>query len=262
MRKGRYMIQRVLLAAALLSLSLACCSGSKPRVALEPGDRIARADDLAARGECRKAIVEYEELLAEFPPPEIAERAKFNRSRCRVELKDWDFAIAELEDFIDTYPASDLADDAMYMIGFCYLAQSRRAERDQQNTHRAVDELEFMLREYPDSNVREEATASLMEARGKLAKKDYLNGRLYLRQRSYMAARMYFDMVIDEYGDTAWGAQALLGKGESYDKEGNIEKAIETYEKVVADYPGTDACGQAGMRLERISDGGGDAQVE
>lgn len=247
------MIQRIVLVSALLFLSLACCSGSRPAVAVEPEDKMAHADQLAEKGDCRKAILEYEELLAQFPPPEIAERARFSRSRCRVRLHDWDLAISELEDFIDTYPAGDLTDDAMYWIGVCYLEQSPRAERDQQNTLRAVNELEFMLREYPNSNVREEAAASLMEAKGKLAKKEYLNGKLYLRLEYFRSARIYFDIVIDDYGDTEWAAWSMLGKGQSYDNEGNIKKAIETYEKVLADYPGTEPSGRAGMRLDQIS---------
>jgi outer membrane protein assembly factor BamD len=256
------MIQRIVLVSALLSLCLACCSGSRPEVALEPGDKLASADQLAEKGDCRKAVLQYEELLAEFPPPEIAERAKFNRTRCRVELEDWDLAISEFEDFIDTYPYGDLVDDAMYMIGFCYLAQSPRAERDQQNTLRAADELEFMLREYPSSNVREEAMASFMEAKGKLAKKEYLNGKLYIRLEYFRAARIYFDTVINDYGDTEWAAWAMLGKGQSYDREGNRKKAIETYEKILATYPDSEPYGRAGMRLEQISDGSEDEKAE
>jgi outer membrane protein assembly factor BamD len=256
------MIQRIVLVSALLSLCLACCSGSRPEVPVEPDDKLASADRLAERGDCRRAVLEYEELLAEFPPPDIAERAKFNRSKCRVELQDWDLAISELEDFIDTYPYGDLVDDAMYLIGVCYLSQSPRAERDQQNTLMAADELEFMLREYPNSNVREEAMASLLEARGKLAKKEYLNGKLYLRLKYFNSARIYFDIVVSDYGDTEWAAWALLGKGQSYDREGNRTKAIETYEKVLADYPDTEPSGRAGMRLDQISDGGEDEKDE
>ncbi len=252
------MMQRIVLIAALLPLSLATCSRRGSAPAVEPSDRVAYADRLAERGNCRKAVLVYEDLLAEFPPPEIAERAKFSRSRCRVELEDYDLAISELEDFIDTYPQSDLADDAVYLIGLCYLRQSPRAERDQQNTLKAVREFEFMLREYPDSNVREEAQASLMEARGKLGKKEYLNGKLYLRLEYFLAARICFDTVLDEYGDTEWAAWALLGKAQSYEREGNIRKAAELYDKVCTDHPGTEACGTAGMRLHQIAGGNGD----
>jgi outer membrane protein assembly factor BamD len=249
------MLQRIVLISALLSLCLACCSGSGQKVALEPADRLSLADRLAEEGDCRKAVLEYEELLAEFPPPEVAERAKFNRSRCRVELEDYDLAISEFEDFIDTYPYGDLIDDAMYMIGICYLRQSPRAERDQQYTEKAASELEFMLREYPDSNVREEAEASLREARGKLARKEYLNGKLYLRLEYFKSARIYFDIVIDEYGDTEWAAWSLLGKAQSYDREGNLKRALELYEKVLRDYPDTEAYGRAGMRIDQLAGG-------
>ena len=255
-------MQRIVLVSTLLSLCLLCCSGSGSKVTVDPEARAAYADRLAAEGKCRKAVLEYEELLSQFPPPDIAERARFNRSKCRVELEDYDLAVSEFEDFIDSYPKSDLVDNAMYMIAVCYLAQSPRAERDQQNTLKALNELDFLLREYPDSDIREDAAASRMEARSKLAKKEYLNGKLYLRLEYFRASRVSFDIVIDEYGDTEWAAWALLGKGQTYDREGNRNKAIEVYEKVLADYPGTEPYGRAAMRLDQISGGGDDEEDE
>jgi outer membrane protein assembly factor BamD len=256
------MIQRIALASALLCSCLVACSGSAPGVEVAPEDGAARADGLAAEGKCREAIIQYEELLSQFPPPDVAERARFNRSKCRVELKDYDLAITEFEDFIDSYPKSDLVDDAMYMIAVCYLAQSPRAERDQQNTVKAVGELDFLLREYPDSNVREEVEALRREARAKLAEKEYLNGKLYLRLEYFRAARIYFDAVINEYGDTEWAAWSMLGKAQTYDREGNLKKAIEIYEKVIAHYPDTEPSGRAGMRLDQISGGSDDGKAE
>lgn len=256
------MIQRIALASALVCSCLVACSGSVSKVEVAPEDRAARAHELAAKGKCREAVIEYEELLSQFPPPDVAERARFNRSKCRVELEDYDLAITEFEDFIDSYPKSDLVDDAMYMIAVCYLAQSPRAERDQQNTIKALDELDFLLREYPESNVREEAEVIRGDARTKLAKKEYLSGKLYLRLGYLRAARIYFDAVINEYGDTEWAAWSLLGKGQTYDREGNVKKAVELYEKVIADYPGTEPSGRAGMRLDQISGGGVDEKAD
>lgn len=252
------MLQRIVLISALLSLCLTCCSRRGPGVGVEPTNRLEEADQLAERGDCRKAIIKYEELLAEFPPPEIAERARFNRSRCRVEIEEYDLAIQELEDFIDTYPQGSLADDAMYLIGIAYLRQSPRAERDQSFTEKAADELEFMLREYPDSNMRGEAETALKEARTKLARKEYLNGELYLGLKYYRAARIYFDIVLDEYPDSEWAAWSLLGKARTYEREGNIEEALELYGRVLDDYSHTEPCDMAGMRIEELSGGGED----
>ena len=252
------MLQRIVLVSALLSLCITCCSRPGPRPGIEPAGRLDEVDQLAERGDCRKAIIKYEELLAEFPPPEIAERARFNRSRCRVEIEEYDLAIEELEDFIDTYPQGGLADDAMYLIGIAYLRQSPRAERDQTFTKKAADELEFMLREYPDSNMRGEAEAALNEARTKLARKEYLNGELYLDLKYYRAARISFDIVLNEYADSEWAAWSLLGKARTYDGEGNIEEALEVYGRVVDDYPDTGPCEMAGMRIEELSSGGED----
>jgi len=255
-------MQRAVLVPAILLLCLITCSRTPAKVPADPEDKLVRADRLADEGDCRRAVLLYDEILSEFPTPEVAERSRFGRAECRLELEDYDLAIDELEDFIDSYPKSDLVDDAMYMIAVCYLAQSPRAERDQQNTIKALDELDFLLREYPESNVREEAEAIRGEARAKLAKKEYLSGKLYLRLGYLRAARIYFDAVINEYGDTEWAAWSLLGKGQTYDREGNVTKAVELYEKVIADYPGTEPSGRAGMRLDQISGGGVDEKAD
>jgi outer membrane protein assembly factor BamD len=256
------MINRPVLIATTLTLSLLCCSGAGQKAQLQPEDSIARAEQLAGEGDCREAVLYYEEILSEFPPPNIAERARFGRARCRYELEDYDLAIDELENFIDAYPKSDLVDDAMYLVALCYLDQAPRAERDQRNTVKAIDELEFLLKEYPASNVSREAGESLAEARAKLAHKEYLSGKLYLGLEYFRAARIYFDLVLDEYSDTKWAPWAMLGKGETYDREGKTTQALDLYRRVVSSYPGTLPAGRAGVRISQITGGARDESGE
>ena len=257
-------MQRAVLVPAILLLCLITCSRTPAKVPADPEDKLVRADRLADEGDCRRAVLLYDEILSEFPTPEVAERSRFGRAECRLELEDYDLAIDELEDFIDSYPGSDLADDAMYMIAVCYIAQAPRAERDQQNTVKAIEELEFLLREYPESNVRPEAEASRREARGKLAHKEYLNGKLYLRLGYERAARVSFDIVIGQYSDTEWAPWALLGKAQTFDREGRAAQAIELYGEVADGYPDTEPGMRASMRLAELSkeSGTGDGESE
>jgi outer membrane protein assembly factor BamD len=224
-------------------------------------DRLTLAQDLASRGKCAKAILQYEKLLSEFPKPQIAETAKFNLARCRMEIGAYDLAITEFEDFTNAYPRSDLVDNSMYMIALCYLKQSPRVERDQTKTVQALDELSLLLRKYPDTDVKSDVQRSLNEARSKLAKKEYMNGDLYLRLGDYRSARIYFDYVISEYRDTPWAALALLEEGTAFEREGRPDEARRVYKQVIGDFPSSSSSDRATQRLKELG-GGSDTETE
>lgn len=246
------MYRRLLLVISLLGVGTAFCSGRQGKAVMHPEDRLALADQLRAEGKCSKAVVEYEQLLSEFPSQRVAERAEFGLGTCRTELEEYDLAVHGFEDFIDSYPKSDLLDDAIYMIALIYIRQAPRPERDQTNTVKALSELNLLLREYPDTDLREEAELRIAECRSKLAEKDYLNGALYLKMGQRDAARLYFDSVLEAYGDTPWAARALLGKGIAYEDEGRLEEARKAYEQVLRDQPAGDAGEEARRRLRDL----------
>lgn len=207
---------------------------------------------MRARGKCSKAILEYEQLLSEFPSQEIAEQAEFSLAHCRMMMGEYDLAIQGFEGFIDSYPRSELVDNAIYLIAMSYVEQSPRPQRDQTKTAKALDELYLLLREYPESDVRSEAEEQIAGCRSRLAEKDYRSGRLYLKLRYNEAARVYFDSVISEYADTSWYVWAVLGKGLAFEQDKRFEEAAEIYRSVIRDHPATEAATEATGRLEEI----------
>jgi outer membrane protein assembly factor BamD len=219
---------------------------------VRPEDRLIVAENLQAEGKCGKAVIEYEQLLSEFPSQEIAERARFNLARCRMEIEEYELAVLGFEDFIDSYPRSELVDNAMYFIAVSYLEQAPRPERDQAKTGKALSELNLLLREYPETDVRGEAEEALATCRSKLAEKEYLNGHLYLRLGYYESARIYFDSVVAEYGETDWAGLALLGSGISYFEESRLPEARQVFERILTEYPSTRASAEAARRLEEL----------
>jgi outer membrane protein assembly factor BamD len=246
----RKLLSVILLAAA----TVAACAGGQNKTAMRPEERLVLADRLQGEGKCSKAIVEYEQLLSEFPAQSIAERAEFSLASCRLEIGEYDLAIRDFEDFIDSYPGSDLVDNAMYMIALSYIEQAARPERDQTERIKALSELKLLLREYPDSDLREDAERLVGECRSTLAEKEYLNGDLYLKLGFFRPARIYFDSVLEEYGDTPWAQHALLGKGIALVGEGKLTEARLAYEELLRDYPRGPAGDRATRRLKELKD--------
>jgi outer membrane protein assembly factor BamD len=241
-----------LLAVLLLCLGHLSCSGQKVQEGISPGDRLALADELRSRGKCLQAVEEYEKLLSEFPTPQVAEAARFNLAMCHLTLEQYDLARSEFEDFIDSYPRSDRVDNAIYMVAMTYLDAAPRPERDQTDTVQAMNELVVLLREYPDSDIRTEAESALAECRSRLAEKEYLAGKLYMKLKSYGAARIYFDSVLETYGDTPWAALAMLMKGRALAEEKMYDEAEAVFRNVLEDYPDSQAGLEAARELKEL----------
>ncbi|HVP58674.1 MAG TPA: outer membrane protein assembly factor BamD [bacterium] len=257
----KLLVASMIVAAALAAFAWASCSKQQAATAMKQEDRLTLAQDLAQRGKCSKAILEYEKLLSEFPKPQVAETAKFNLARCRFDIGEYDQAVADFEDFINTYPKSDLVDNAMYQIGLCYLKQAPRPERDQAKTKQALDELTLLVRKYPTTDVKADVDRAIGEAKSRLAEKEIENGRLYLRLADYKSARIYFDYVVSTYSDTPWAPEALFSKGQAFEREGDPAQARIAYQQVIDDYPSSPASAEAARRLKELG-GGSNAKGE
>ena len=136
---------RFLMMIALVAFGSSMCSRQTVKGEMDPEDRLTLADRLRSEDKCIQAIEQYERVLSEFPTPQVAELARFNLATCRLDLEQHDVARREFEVFVDTYPKSERVDDALYMIGLSYLRSAPRAERDQTQVEKALDELLLCL---------------------------------------------------------------------------------------------------------------------
>jgi outer membrane protein assembly factor BamD len=250
-------IERLSSAAYLLAVLLLCfghasCSRQQVKDRMDPEDRLALADQLRSKDKCVRAVEEYEKLLSEFPTPQVAETARFNLGVCHLALEQYDVARAEFEYLIDSYPKSDRVDDAIYMVAMTYLEAAPRPERDQTDTVHALNELELLLREYPDTDIRTEAEGAAAECRSRLAKKEYLAGELYVKMKDYKAAQVYFDSVLETYPDTPWAPVALLMKGRAFAGQKRLDEAEASFRQVLEDYPESPASLRAARELKEL----------
>ncbi len=231
------------------------CSRAPVKDAMHPEQRLDLAEKLESQGKYSKAIEEYEKILSGFPPRQIAEKARFGLARSHMEAGEYEQAITSLEQFIDSYGTSDLVDNAIYMIAVCYMKQAPEPQRDQTKTLKAIEELNLLLKEYPSSDVAEEARKALNACKSKLAQKEYLNGMQYLKLKYYDSALIYFDLVLETYPETQWVAPSMLGKALSLIGLGRIDDARRVLEEIINSYPDTSQAREAAIRLDELGKG-------
>jgi outer membrane protein assembly factor BamD len=227
----------VLLAAAVASWT--GCSPI-PEVGEAPSPETYEIGRAAAeRGDYLLAIEAFKRVIDQSPLHEVADDALIGLADAHRAIGDYALAEAEYMDLVGDYPRSPLVPEAEYKLGLSYYEQSLPAELDQGMTRQAIDQLEYFLSTYPESELVPSARERIQELHERLASKDYENAMLYLTLEKPRAARIYLEAVAQDYPDTVWARLALLEKARSFAAEGSKALAAETYQRVIDLYPGT-----------------------
>ena len=110
-------------------------------------------------------------------------------------------------------PSSPLVIKARYMKAMSNYELSPKSELDQKFTKEAIDDFQAFIEYYPTDSLAKVAEAKIVELNNKLAKKEYDNGKLYLRLEVLQIGDCdTFDIVLDRYHDSDYADDALLGK--------------------------------------------------
>src|SRR5262249_54487075 len=143
-------------------------------------------------------------------------------------------------------------EEARYYVGVAYARQSLPAEMDQALTHKALDELEAYLADFPAGKHRDEAEKERSSLREKLAEKDLRNGNLYLKMSYPEAAAALFQGVLDRYGDTTRADRARFGLAEALRAQGKRNEAGAIYRQLLESGAASDLRKECERRLREL----------
>jgi len=206
-------------------------------------------------GDSEEAIAEFKRIIFEHPGSEYLDDVRFGLAEAYFKQKDYILAASEYKALIRDFSSSPYADDSRYKVALCYFKLSPRPQLDQRYTHLAIEEFKIFLEDYPQSKFMPQAKGKLAQLRNKLAEKAYKNGLLYYKTGDYEAAKVYYQMVLDEYGETDWVDDAHYGLGEVWEKEGDREKALREYRIIPHHYPYSNCARKALEKIRRLSSG-------
>lgn len=200
-----------------------------------------------------KAIDGFQKVIYNFSGSSMVDSAQYFLAMAYYQQNDYFMAAAEFERLINNYPGSQFFDDGQYMAGYCYYKSSPgNYGLDQDELKRAIRTLEDFVVDNPESELNEDARATIREANDRLAQKRYENGRMYFRISRYDAAAIYFQSVIDEHTDTEWAARALYYMGEIDYKQNQFPEAKSKLDNFLIVYPDHKFSGKARKMLAKI----------
>ena len=136
------------------------------------------------------------------------------------------------------------------MSAYCFYLDSPRSNLDQENTRKAIEELQLFVNLYPESDRAKEASELIQSLRDKLEKKAFDNAKLYYNMGlpdDYRAAVIALENVLKQYPDTkhAEDVEYLLIKSQylfadnsyPYRQEERFNQMLDYFESFSEHFP-------------------------
>lgn len=239
------------LAALFLLASLAGCGASVIPSVRTDAERLETARRLAAEGERFAAIELLRNYVERNAGASDVDEAIYLLGECYLGQKEWASAQLEFERLLRDYPESDSSGSASFRLGEALFGQARGPDFDPEFTQRALTQWLEYRAGYPDHWRAAEGDRRILEARGRLAHKLMSNGQLYVRLRMAVPARTYFERIVKEFSDLPLAGQAEIGLAVCERLEGRKAEAIARLQRIEQEFAGTPAAAAARHERER-----------
>ena len=197
--------------ASLVALVLAGCAAvSMPAVHSEP-ERLEVARRMVHNRDWTSAIELLKTYIDRNAGSARVDEAIYLLGECYLKTKDYPNAAVEFERIGRDFPESDSSAAASFGLGEALYGQSRPPDFDQDFTTKALDQWGRYRREYPGHWRVPEADQRVAKCRVQLASKLLNTAELYLKLRQTEPARVYFQRVEQTYDDTPLVGDAMIG---------------------------------------------------
>ena len=242
------MKNRILTLACFVLLALSSC-GEFDRI-LKSTDNDMKyevAMDYYDRKDYNHALQLFDLLGNAFRGTPKGEAITFRTAMCYYLTNDYEIAAYYFNKFVNSYPFSRDAQTAAFMNAYCGYLISPKSSLDQQNTEKAIENLESYIEHYPQSDSVARAQELLKSLNDKLEEKDYNICMLYYKMENYNAAITCFENLLKKYPNTSHREEILSNMSKTYydyaensvpdKKKERYEACIERYNTLTYLYP-------------------------
>jgi len=168
------------------------------------------------KAEWNGAVKKFEEVDKNYPYSPEARRAIVMSAYANYKQENLQEAVGAARRYLTLHPGTDEAPLAQHIIASAYFDRMNGPDRDQSDTEQALNELEILVRRYPDSRYAPQARKRVKISRDLLAAKEMHVGRYYLEKGNYIASINRFRTVVEKYQQTAHVEEALSRLTEAY----------------------------------------------
>ena len=143
-----------------------------------------------------RAIDIYQSIMRNAPYSRYAPLAEFNIGRAKEKQGDYTGAIQAYQVVVDKYPTSDVADDALFQIGYVYMTIVRVGSYDRNASRFAREYFEDFLAAYPKHEKAAQARQYLATLGSAQTRSSLKVAQYYDKQKLWRAAIMSYNEVV------------------------------------------------------------------
>ena len=177
------------------------------------------------KGSPKEAAKKFEEVDRQHPYSDWARKSLIMSAYAYYEGGDYDESITAAKRYVTLHPGSPDAAYAQFLIGSSYFDRIPDISRDQDRTEKAVNELQEVIRKFPDTEYAASAKKKIDIARDQLAGKEMDIGRWYMTKHDFTGAINRFKVVVTRYQTTRHVEEALMRLTEAYLTLGIVDEA-------------------------------------
>ena len=251
------------LVIALICLASSCGGEDPPDItpATLDGDRI-----LFERGEAALAEEDWGNARGFF----VQVRDNYPQSDFRADARlgvadsyeqqggsaQYTSALAEYEDFLRLYPTHPRADYAQFKLAVVHHHQMRQPERDQSWTQSTIEQFEFFLEQFPNSELSPQANTYLREAKDRLSESEYIVGQYYYRNEWWPGAIDRFETIAESDAQYTGRENLYFYLADAYYNNGDFEEALLFFQQLLQDFPQSEFLADAQAAVTDIENQG------
>lgn len=161
----------------------------------------------------------FRAVIKNAPYGELAAPAQYKIGLYLQEEHLYQESRDEFEKVINDYPDSEWAKAAKYQIAVTDAQRSTDAAYDQKVTQVAIKEFNEFVENNPDAELSGKAKEQIYALREKEAENSFVVAQYYEKQKNYKAAKIYYQVVVDDFGQSSWASKALSKIREMSTKE-------------------------------------------
>jgi outer membrane protein assembly factor BamD len=222
-----------------LLIGLVGCSGSQRVRHSSPKQAYERGMEQYEKENYDRAIRYFRAVLSYGRGNQWGPDAQFQLAMAQRKKGKYLVAANEFKRFTRLYRNNPMVPRAEYEQARAYYARSPDYQLTQTDTRKAIELFQLFIDRYPDHELIPEAQEKVDELRAKLAHKQYAAAKLYERREMWPAATTTYESAFNQYPDTPWADDALLGALRSYIRYADRsiqERQAERYQQAVAQY--------------------------
>src|SRR5471030_547465 len=158
MFKKQLSLLSVVIASLIIILGSCKSKYEKLRTSNDNAKKYSEAIKFYNKKEYSKALGLFDDLVTRYRGRAEAEDLFYYYAYTNYKLRDYTSARYHFKTFADTYPSSTRAEECRFMSAYCHYLDSPIYSLDQENTQKAIENLQLFINLYPKSDRVAEAS--------------------------------------------------------------------------------------------------------